>query len=87
MTSLLRWAYGLRYSAYSLGWPAGQERAYSLADFEGLIFPMVLSYGDASDRLLRAGIPWYMGELMLVHDSAPVPAVFQVSGPGGQAPV
>jgi hypothetical protein len=86
--ALLRWAYGLRYSAYSLGWPATHppsDRAYTLADFETLIVPSIITGKDAPLR--AAGVPWFMGELLFVHDTAPVPAVFKITGPGGRSPV
>ncbi len=39
------------------------------------------------EAMAQAGVPGGMQELLLVHDSAPVPAMFGVAGAGGQSPV
>jgi hypothetical protein len=85
VSAMLRWAYGLGYAAYSLGWPAGHDRAYTLADLLDLVLPAIVTGDD--ERMRAAGVPPFSGDLKLVHSSAPVPAVLKATGPSGRSPV
>jgi hypothetical protein len=84
----LRWIYGLGYHAYSSGAPF----PWKLTVLEELVLPARKQPGPireaAESSLRKLGTTWEaLKELMLVHDSRPVPAVFDTYGPGGRAPV
>ncbi len=84
----LRWLYGLGYHAYS----SNLRFPWELRDLEVFVLPAKAGPGPARDSANEAlesiGAKWeFFTELMLVHDSAPVPRVFGVVGPGGQSPV
>lgn len=58
-----------------------------LQDWESTILPL-LHEGKAGELETKHGISAQgLAELMAVHDSAPVPALFGCSGPGGLSPV
>lgn len=80
--AFIRWLYGLGYEAYMIG--VKPARALSLADFERWITPSMVGKQDTPeaqavrDAMEAAGIPAGMRDLLLVHDSVPVPAMFGI---------
>ena len=84
-----RWLYGLGYEAYSF--ETAPPRALTLADFETAILPALGPWDAKAEaaqaRAKAAGLPPALRELLLVHDSAPVPLRLGVVGSGGQGPV
>ena len=86
---LARWLYGLGYEAYAF--ETQPPRVLSLADFEGAIIPSLGPWdatAQAAVEVAKAnGLPTALRELLLVHDSAPVPLRLGVVGAGGQGPV
>ena len=75
---MLRWLYGIGYHAYV----TNVDRPLELTEWESVILPLLLA-GDFETLSKKHGIPRIV-ELMLVHDSAPVPASIGAVGPGGR---
>jgi hypothetical protein len=76
-SGLLRWLYGLGYHAYT----PGVRRPLEMQEWEDVILPLLLQ-SDFETLQKKHGIPRIV-ELMVVHDSAPVPAIIGAPGPGG----
>ena len=72
-SELLRWLYGLGYHAYA----TGVKHPLELTEWETIILPLLLN-GEFDKLQKDHGIPRIV-ELMVVHDSAPVPAIFGVN--------